>query len=256
MNMRAMKIGAAALLALGLGAGVAAASEGPAIEKQSWSFNGAFGTFDRAALQRGYQVYKEVCASCHSMKYLSYRNLADIGFSEAEVKALAAQYEVPTIDESGEPTTRKALPSDRMHSPFANEAAARASNGGALPPDLSLMAKARVGGPDYIYAILTGYHEAPAGFVLPEGKQYNAAFPGHAIGMPKPLSDDQVTYADGTKATLSQMSHDVSTFLMWTAEPKLEERKRAGVKVMGFLALLTIFTFLTYRKVRRKVQGH
>lgn len=256
MNMSSFKLGAAALLALGLGAGVAQASGGAHIEKLDWSFNGAFGTFDRAALQRGYQVYKEVCASCHSMKYLSYRNLQDIGFSEAEVKALAAQYEVPALDEVGDPTTEKAKPSDRFHSPFPNELAARAANGGALPPDLSLMGKARVGGPDYTHALLTGYHQPPAGFVLPEGKEYNAVFPGNAIGMPKPLSDDQVTYADGTKATVEQMSRDVSTFLMWAAEPKLEERKRAGVKVMGFLGLLTIFTFLTYRKVRRKVQGH
>lgn len=254
--MRAMKIGAAALLALGLGAGAAAASEAVYIEKQDWSFNGAFGTFDRASLQRGYQVYKEVCASCHSMKFISFRNLRDIGFSEAEVKALAAQYEYPALDDTGEATTRKGTPADRFHAPFANELAARASNGGALPPDLSLIAKARVGGPDYIYALLTGYHEVPAGFTLNAGMNYNAAFPGHQIAMAKPLNDDQVTFADGTKATTAQMAHDVATFLMWTAEPKLEDRKRAGVKVMGFLAILTIFSFLTYRRVRKKVQGH
>lgn len=252
--MRSMMIGAAALLGLGL-ATPALASEG-AIQQQEWSFSGAFGTFDRAALQRGYQVYKEVCSACHSMKYLSFRDLRDIGFSEAEVKALAAQYEEPAVDDTGEPTTRKALPSDRFHSPFPNEEAARAANGGALPPDLSLIAKARHGGPDYIYAILNGYHEAPQGFVVAEGKSYNAAFPGNNIGMPKPLSDDQVTFADGTKATLAQEAHDVATFLMWAAEPKLEERKRVGVKVMGFLGLLTIFTYLSYRRVRRKVQGH
>ena len=256
MKMRALKIGAAALLTLGLGTGAALASEGGHIEQQEWSFSGAFGTFDRAALQRGYQVYKEVCASCHSMKFMSYRNLQDIGFSEAEVKAIAAQYEVPTIDDAGDETTRKAMPSDRFHSPFANENAARAANGGALPPDLSLMAKARHDGPNYIYALMTGYHEAPAGFVLPAGKEYNTAFAGNAIGMPKPLNDDQVTNADGTPATVSQMAHDVATFLMWAAEPKLEDRKRAGVKVMGFLGILTIFAFLTYRKVRKQVQGH
>ncbi|MDD3447194.1 MAG: cytochrome c1 [Zavarzinia sp.] len=254
--MRALKIGAAALFTLGLGSGAAIGATSGHLEQQEWSFSGAFGTFDRAALQRGFQVYKEVCASCHSMKFLSYRNLQDIGFSEAEVKAIAAQYEVPTIDDNGDETTRKALPSDRFHSPFANENAARAANGGALPPDLSLMAKARHDGPNYIYGLMTGYHEAPAGFVLPAGKEYNAVFAGNAIGMPKPLNDDQVTYADGTPATVSQMAHDVATFLMWAAEPKLEDRKRAGVKVMGFLGILTIFSFLTYRKVRKQVQGH
>lgn len=256
MKMRALKIGAAALLGLGLGTGAVIAAEGGHIEAQEWSFSGAFGTFDRAALQRGYQVYKEVCASCHSMKLLAYRNLQDIGFSEAEVKALAAQYEVETLDEVGDPTTRPALPSDHFHSPFPNDLAAKAANGGALPTDLSLIAKARVGGPDYSYSVLTGYHEAPADFTVAEGKYYNAAFPGNVIGMPPPLSDDQVAYADGTPATVHQMAHDVSTFLMWAAEPKMEERKRAGVKVMGFLAILTIFSFLTYRKVRKAVHGH
>ncbi|MCF4164681.1 cytochrome c1 [Zavarzinia compransoris] len=254
--MRALKIGAAALLGLGLGTGIAVASEGGHIEAQEWSFAGAFGTFDRASLQRGYQVYKEVCASCHSMKYLAYRNLQDIGFSEAEVKALAAQYEVAQIDDAGDEEMVPAKPSDHFHSPFPNDNAAKAANGGALPPDLSLLAKAREGGPDYIYSVLVGYHEAPAGFTVPEGKYYNAAFPGNVIGMPKPISDDQVTYADETPATVHQMAHDVSTFLMWAAEPKMEERKRAGVKVMGFLAILTIFSFLTYRKVRKAVHGH
>ncbi|RJF87869.1 cytochrome c1 [Oleomonas cavernae] len=250
------KLGAAALLALGLGTGVAAASEGGAIPHESWSFSGAFGTFDRAALQRGYQVYKEVCAACHSMQYIAFRNLTDIGFSEAEVKALAAQYEYPALDESGEPITRKGLPSDHFVSPYANELAAKAANGGAIPPDLSLMAKARAGGPDYIHAILTGYVEPPQGFVLNPGSNFNAHFPGQQIAMPKPLNDDQVTYADGTKATVEQMSRDVSTFLMWTAEPKLEERKNIGVKVMGFLGILTVFLYLSYRRVRRKVHGH
>ncbi|MFA5122196.1 cytochrome c1 [Zavarzinia sp.] len=252
--MRSMMIGAAALLGLGLTAPALAAEGG--VPHLEWSFSGAFGTYDRAALQRGFQVYKEVCSACHSMKYLSYRDLRDIGFSEAEVKAIAAQYEVATIDENGDPATRKAEPSDRFHSPFPNDEAARAANGGALPPDLSLMAKARHAGPDYIVALLSGYHEPPPGFVVAEGKSYNAVFAGNNIGMPKPISDDQVTYADGTKATLAQEAHDVATFLMWAAEPKLEERKRIGVKVMGFLGLLSIFTYLSYRRVRRKVQGH
>lgn len=250
------KIGAAALLALGLGSTAAVAAEGVAIPHEEWSFDGAFGTFDRAALQRGYQVYKEVCASCHAMKFVTFRTLTDIGFSEPEVKALAAQYEFPMIDDSGDTVMRKGLPSDHFPSPYPNDQAAKASNGGALPPDLSLMAKARVGGPDYIHAILIGYTEPPAGFVLNPGANYNAYFAGHQIAMPKPLNEDQVTYADGTKATVDQMSRDVSTFMMWAAEPKLEERKRTGVKVMAFLGILTVFLYLSYRRVRRKVHGH
>ncbi len=255
--MRSMtKFGAAALLALGLGSTAAVAAEGVAIPHEEWSFSGAFGTFDRAALQRGYQVYKEVCASCHSMKFVTFRTLTDIGFSDPEVKALAAQYEYPSIDDAGDATTRKGLPSDHFPSPYANTNAAKAANGGAIPPDLSLIAKARAGGPDYIHAILTGYVNPPEGFVLNPGANYNAYFPGHQIAMPKPLNDDQVTYADGTKATVEQMSRDVATFLMWTAEPKLEERKRTGVKVMAFLGLLTVFLYLSYRRVRRQVHGH
>ncbi|WP_430398053.1 cytochrome c1 [Ferrovibrio sp.] len=215
--------------------------------KQNWTFGGPFGTFDRAELQRGYQVYKEVCAACHAMKYVAFRNLADPGspgFTAAEVKALAATFQVTDgPNDSGEMFQRPGLPQDKFPSPFPNEKAARAANGGAYPVDLSLVAKSRghgeTGGPDYIRALLTGYAEPPAGFQLGEGLHFNKYFPGQQIAMPNPLNPDQVTYADGTKATVEQMAHDVSAFLMWAAEPKLEDRKRLGFKVMIFLVILT-----------------
>ncbi len=240
-----------AALALGLAAPAALAA-GPeiAIPAQKWSFNGPFGTFDRAELQRGYQVYKEVCAACHAMKYVAFRNLRDIGFNEAEVKALAATFEVNgDLNDAGEPTRRPGLPQDKFPSPFPNEKAARAANGGAYPLDLSLIAKARAGGPDYLRALLVGYKDAPAGFELGEGLHYNAYFPGHQIAMPQPLNEDQVTYADGTKASVEQMAHDVSAFLMWAAEPKLEDRKRMGFKVMVFLIVLTGLFYMAKKRI-------
>lgn len=246
-NMRAIL----AALALGLAAPAALAA-GPeiAIPAQKWSFNGPFGTFDRAELQRGYQVYKEVCAACHAMKYVAFRNLRDIGFNEAEVKALAATFEVNgDLNDAGEPTRRPGLPQDKFPSPFPNEKAARAANGGAYPLDLSLVAKARAGGPDYLRALLVGYKDAPAGFELGEGLHYNAYFPGHQIAMPQPLNEDQVTYADGTKASVEQMAHDVSAFLMWAAEPKLEDRKRMGFKVMVFLIVLTGLFYMAKKRI-------
>ncbi len=238
--MKTLRAAIAALaFALAAPAVLAAGDEIPA-PKQKWSFDGAFGTFDRGELQRGFQVYKEVCAACHAAKYVAFRTLRDIGFSEAEVKALAATYEVTDgPDDSGEMFKRPGRPSDKFPSPFPNEKAARAANGGAYPLDLSLIAKARAQGPDYLAALLSGYSQPPAGFQLGEGLHYNKYFPGQQIAMPQPLNPDQVTYADGTKATVEQMSRDVSAFLMWTAEPKLEERKRLGFKVMIFLLILT-----------------
>lgn len=225
-----------------------------AIPAQKWSFNGPFGTFDRAELQRGYQVYKEVCAACHAMKYVAFRNLTDVGFSAAEVKALAATFEVNgDLNDAGEVTKRPGLPQDKFPSPFPNEKAARASNGGAYPLDLSLIAKARAAGPDYIRALLVGYKDAPAGVTVGEGLSYNEYFPGHQIAMPKPLNEDQVTYADGTKASVEQMSHDVSAFLMWAAEPKLEDRKRMGFKVMVFLIVLTGLFFMAKKRIWAKL---
>lgn len=246
----------ATALAVGLSFGIgsaapAAASEGGAkIPTTHWSFNGPLGTYDRGELQRGWQVYREVCAACHSMNLLAYRNLADLGYNEAEVKAFAAAVTVKDgPDDQGEMFERPGLPSDKFKSPFPNVKAAMAANNGAAPPDLSLMAKARAGGPDYIHALLTGYSDAPAGITILPGLNYNKYFPGNAIAMPAPLADGAVTYADGTKSSVDQMAHDVSAFLMWAAEPKLEARHQLGAKVVLFLILLTILLYVVKRKV-------
>ena len=208
------------------------------------------GMFDRAQLQRGFQVYKEVCSGCHSLNRVAYRNLADIGFSVPEVKALAAAAEVPSIDDkTGEPATRKALPSDHFYGPYPNEIAARAANNNALPPDFSLLAKAREGGSHYIASLVSGYRDAPAGWTVPDGLYYNPYFRSLNIAMPPPLSDDQVTYADGTKATVKQMATDVAAFMMWAAEPKLENRRRTGVGVIIFLLILTGLAYASYARV-------
>lgn len=231
-----------------------AAAEEIAIPREKWSFAGVFGTFDRAALQRGYQVYKEVCASCHSMSLIRFRDLAALGFNEDEIKALAAEYEVTDgPNDQGEMFQRPGRPADKFKSPFANEKAARAANNGAYPPDLSLMTKARKGGPDYVHALLTGYADPPPGVTLMEGMNYNKYFAGHQIAMAKPLNDDQVTFSDGTKASVDQMARDVSTFLAWTAEPELEARKRLGVKVILFLIIATGLLYATKRKIWRAV---
>ncbi len=215
-----------------------------------WSFQGAFGTFDRAALRRGFQIYKDVCAACHSMNQMHYRNLAAIGFSENEIKAVAASVQVPAEpDDDGNIKDRPGRPSDRFKPPFPNPQAARAANNGALPPDLSVMVKARKGGADYVHALLTGFGEPPADIKLQEGMNYNKFFPGHQIAMPPPLADGTVTYTDGTNATLDQESRDVTTFLAWTAEPELEERHFMGVKTILFLIVLSAMLYAVKRKV-------
>ena len=225
----------------------------PEIARQSWSFTPPFGTFDNAQLQRGFQVYKEVCASCHSMRLLSYRNLGEPGgpeFSPKAVEVLASQVQVSDgPNEKGEMFQRPAQPSDRFRSPFANDQLARVANNGALPPDLSVMAKARPGGPDYIYALLTGYHPAPQGFELAQGMHYNEAFPGHQIAMPPLLSDGVIAYTDGTKPTVDNYARDVSAYLMWAAEPKLEERHKTGARVMIFLIVFVVIMYLAKRTV-------
>jgi ubiquinol-cytochrome c reductase cytochrome c1 subunit len=200
-----------------------AADEAPPLPHQQWSFDGIFGTYDRASAQRGFQVYKEVCSTCHPVKHLFFRDLADIGYSEDEVKAIASTYQVTNEqpNDQGEMFQRPARPSDPIPGPFPNDLAARAANNGALPPDLSMIVKAREGGPDYIFGLLTGYKDPPAGFNLLPGMYYNEYFPGHQIAMPPPLSDNAVTFADGTSATVPQMAHDVVTFLTWAAEPNL-----------------------------------
>ncbi len=245
----------AGLAAVGLAvwisaSGPAIAAEGASYEKRDWSFYGIFGTYERAPLQRGFQVYVEVCAACHGLKRIAFRNLVDIGFSDAEAKAIAAEYEIEDgPDQEGEMFTRSGRLSDYFVPPFANDNAARASNNGALPPDLSLITKARGGGPDYVYALLVGYTDPPGGEELPDGMSHNLAFPGHQIAMPPPLSADAVEYADGTSATVAQMAEDLSHFLAWTAEPKLEERKRLGLKVMIVMIILAGLLYAVKRRV-------
>ncbi len=238
-------------------------------EQMDWTFAGPFGKYDKGQLQRGLKVYTEVCSACHSMNLVSFRTLEDLGYSEAQVKAFAANYEVedgPNAD--GEMFTRTAVASDHFPSPFPNKEAAAAANGGAAPPDFSLIAKARgvtrgfptfvfdiftqyqQGGPDYIHALLTGYQEPPEGVEVAEGTHYNPYFiAGQALAMAQPISDGQVTYDDGSPETLDQYSRDVSAFLMWAAEPHLEDRKRTGFMVMIFLAIFTALIYLTKKSV-------
>ena len=225
--------------------------------KVDWSFKGLTGTFDRASLQRGFQVYKEVCSSCHSMQYLSYRNLGEPGgpeFTEAEVKAIAASFEVTDgPDNQGEMFTRPGRPSDIFVSPHPNKEAAAAANGGAYPPDMSVLVKARKGGANYIYSVLVGYEEPPPDVKLDQGVYYNKYMVGNKIKMPNNLEDGLVEYADGTESTVDQMAKDVTTFLAWAAEPELEERHRTGVKVIIYLILLTILVYLSMKKIWSRI---
>ena len=241
--------------------------------EMDWSFAGPFGTYDKGQLQRGLKVYKEVCAACHSMELVAFRTLEGLGYSEAQVKAFAAEYTVqdgPNAD--GEMFERPGLPSDHFPSPFPNKEAAAASNNGAAPPDFSLIAKARgvergfptfvfdiftqyaEGGPDYIYSLLTGYQEPPAGTEVAEGTYYNPYFiAGKSLAMAPPLSDGQVTYDDGAPQTVDQYSRDVAAFLTWAAEPHLEDRKKTGFQVLVFLAVFGVLVYLTKRKVWSEV---
>lgn len=246
--------GLAAVAALSSAGPAVAAEETIALPEVEWSFDGPFGTYDRHALQRGLQVYREVCSVCHSLKYIAFRNLEDLGYNEDQIKTIAAEYIITDgPDDEGEMFERPGQPSDYFPSPFPNEKAAAAANGGAAPPDLSLMAKARAGGPTYIHALLTGYEEAPSDFDLSPGSNYNLYFPGHQIAMAQPLYEDSVEYADGTPATIDQMSSDVSHFLMWAAEPKLEDRKHTGIKVLIFLVVFTGVLYAAKRKVWKDV---
>ena len=226
--------------------------------KVNWSFKKLTGKFDRASLQRGFQVYKEVCASCHSMQYLSYRNLSEPGgpeFTEEEAKVIAASFEVldgPNND--GEMFTRPAKLSDKFVMPYANVEASKAANGGAYPPDMSVLAKARKGGADYIYSLLLGYDDPPSDIKLDDGVYYNKYMYGNKIKMSAPLSDGLVEYSDGTEATKEQMAKDITTFLMWSAEPHLETRHKTGFRVIVYLIILTILVYLTMKKIWSRVE--
>ncbi len=225
----------------------------------NWTFEGITGKFDRSSLQRGYQVYTEVCASCHSMNLVSYRNLGEPGgpeFSVEQVKAIAANFEVedgPNAD--GEMFTRPGRPSDKFVSPYPNVQAATAANGGAYPPDMSVLVKARKGGSNYIYSVLMGYEDPPAGFELEEGVYYNKYMDGKKIKMSNPLSEGIVTYADGTNATEAQMAKDVTTFLTWTAEPHLETRHKMGVKVIIFLTIFSLLVYLSMKRIWSRIDS-
>ena len=283
MTTRVPSLVRTAILALGLAAAALpgasaparaqeAEAENPLPPMESWAFSGPFGVYDTAQLQRGYQVYRQVCSNCHSAKFMSFRNLAEPGgpeFSDSQVKALAATFKVQDgPDDTGAMFERPGRPSDPFPSPFANEQAARAANGGALPPDMSTLAKARSfergfpwfliqavsqyqnEGPDYIHALLNGYKETPPKDVkIPDGKYYNLYFPGHAISMPPPLSEGLVDYTDGSPKTVEQYSRDVTAYLQWMAEPKLDQRKQTGFKAVIFLAIFSALLFMIKRRV-------
>ena len=222
--------------------------------KHKWSFSGLTGTFDRASVQRGYKVYREVCSGCHSMKLLYYRDLIDVGFSEEQVKAIAAEYTVlDGPNDEGEMFERPARPADRFVGPFTNDQEARSSNNGALPPDLSVIIKAKKNGPDYIYNLLLGYKEIPEDFEISEGMYYNETVEGLQIAMAPPLDEGYVDYDDGTENTLPQLAEDIVTFLTWSAEPELEERKNLGIKVILFFIIFGIIVYLAKQRLWRNI---
>ncbi len=227
-------------------------------KKVAWSFNGPLGHYDRQQLQRGFKVYSEVCSACHSLRLVAFRDLKDLGYNDAELKAIAKARQVPDIDPAtGEPTTRAGMPADHFPLVYPNDVAARAANNNAIPPDLSLITKARHDGSNYVHSLLTGYRDQPAELLkqfpdakTPEGLHYNPYFANLNLAMAPPLSaDDQVTYTDGTKATVDQMAQDVSAFLTWTAEPKMEARKATGRAVVFFLLIATILAYMAYQNI-------
>jgi len=248
--------GVAAVAAIAGTSAVLAEEPEAKLPNREWGFQGPFGTYDRAAAQRGFQVYKEVCSACHSLNYLYYRNLEDLGLTENQVKGIAAEFQVPDIGDDGSSIDRPAKPSDHFKKPFANELAAAAANNGKAPPDLSVMVKARVGGPNYVFGILTGYvpfdklkPEQVKEFNVSKDDNFNTYYPGHRIAMPPPLADGKVTYADGTKNTLDQEASDVVEFLAWASEPHLEDRNRTGVRVILFLLAMAGFLYAVKRQV-------
>ncbi len=228
-----------------------AAGDAPAAPSMDWSFSGVYGTYDKAAMQRGYKIYREVCASCHSMKRIYFRNLDALGYNEAQIKNIASEYTVEDgPNEEGDMFDRPAIPADSFVSPFDNDNAAKFANGGALPPDLSLITKARANGPNYVYALLTGYQDhAPHGEELADGQYWNSYFSGHKISMAPPIMDGQITYDDGTPETIEQYSHDVVQFLTWAADPYMEERKKTGFRVVIFLLIFAGIMYSVKKKV-------
>lgn len=224
-------------------------------KKMDFSFDGILGVIDKASARRGLQVYTEICSGCHSLKHVSYRNLIEIGFSNDQIKEFASQFEVlAEPDSEGEVNMRTAIPSDRFVSPYANDNQAKAMNNGALPPDLSLVIKARAGGASYFYSLLKGYENAPEDEEITNG-YYNSAYPGHIIAMPQPLYGEDVEYTDGTEATIEQEIIDLVSFLTWTGQPEFNERKSMGFKVFLFLIFMTSVLFISYRKVWKKIKG-
>lgn len=235
---------------LGLGAKSShAAGAGEPPPHQHWHFSGPFGTYDKASMQRGFQVYREVCSACHAMKHLKFRNLSDLGYNENQIKNLASEYTVTDgPDDEGEMFERPALPKDSFPSPYPNDKAAAAANG-SVPPDLSLMTKARAHGSDYVYALLTGYKDAPEDKKLGQGQYWNKYMPGHVISMAPPLSEDMVAYEDGSPQTVEQYSVDVVNFMTWAADPYMEQRKKTGLKVIFFLIVFAGVMYAVKRKV-------
>lgn len=241
---------AAGLFAAVMPSSALAAGDSTPPPAQDWSFNGPLGTYDRESMQRGYQVYKQVCAACHSMNRIAFRNLSALGYDDAQIKSVSAEYTVVDgPDDEGEMFDRPGRPSDHFIAPYANDNVAKASNNGALPPDLSLITKARANGPDYVYAILTGYEEAPEGEDLGAGQHWNKYMPGHKIAMAPPLIEGAVAYEDGSPTTVQQYAKDVSHFLTWAAEPEMEKRKQTGIKVLIFLAVFAGLMYAVKRKI-------
>lgn len=245
----------ASLTAFSLIHAAQAEENGKALEPKHahWPFAGMMGHLDKQAAQRGFQVYKQVCSACHSMNLVAYRSLAQLGFEEGEIKAIAAEKQVDDMDEKGEHIQRPAKPFDHFVPPFPNEDASRAANGGAYPPDLSLITKAREHGPDYVYSLLTGFTNPPAGVQPVANKHYNPYFTNHWISMAAPLNEGAVEYQDGTKATVDQMAHDVVVFLQWAAEPETQERHEMGIKVLVFLAIMSAFFLIAKRRIWNKI---
>lgn len=227
----------------------------PPLPDISWSFEGPFGTYDRNELQHGFQIYKQVCSACHGLKQVRFRDLEALGYNAEEIKAIAAEYHVEAIDDEGNIIEKPALPTDRFPSPYKNEQSARAANNGALPPDLSLMTKARPGGGNYVYALLTGYENSPPADVhLADGMHYNPYFPGGQIAMIPPLTEGLVTYDDGSQPSINQMAKDVVGFLSWAAEPELEARKQMGYKALIYFIVFTFLMYFIMKRIWAKVK--